>query len=66
MSHKFSYRSEDIVLVNTEFARLLQVIGQYVEKKLAVAVGVDVSVCIVVEVVSKVGSVDEVAVLFRP
>ena len=42
--HEGSDGGEDVFFVNTEFARLLEVVGKDVEEKLRVGGGVDVTV----------------------
>ena len=63
MPQELTDGAEDVVLVNTELARLLQIVGEDVEEELRVAVGVDVPVRVVVEVVAEMGRIDEVAIL---
>lgn len=56
--HEASDRGEDIFLVDTELARLLQVVGEDVEKEFRVGGGVDVSVSGGVHEMQKFGGVD--------
>lgn len=61
--HEFGNGSKDVVRVDTEFAGLLQIVGEDVEEEFGIGIGVDVSMSVVVEVVAEVRGVDEVAVL---
>lgn len=61
--HDFSNRSENVVFVDTEFAGFLKGVGEQVEEELRVGGSVDMSVGVVVEVVSKMFGVGQVTVL---
>ena len=56
--HEAADGVEDILLVDAELARLLEVIGEDVEEELRVGGGVDVSVRDMVHVVEQGGSID--------
>lgn len=64
MPHELSDCSKDVIFVNTKFARLLQIVSQYIKEELAVTVGIDVPMSIMIKIVAKVWSVDKIAVLF--
>ena len=61
--HEVTDSVEDILLVDTELAGSLKVVGEDVEKDLGVRVGVDVSVSVGVKVLSQRGGVDKVTIL---
>jgi hypothetical protein len=63
--HDFANSSEDIVFVDTEFTSFLKSVGEEIKEEFRVGRSVDVSVCVVVEVVTEVFSVGQVAVLLR-
>lgn len=49
--HQLADGSEDVVLVDTVLAGLLQVVGEDVEEDLGIRVGVDMTVCVVIEII---------------
>jgi len=55
--------SEDILLVDTELASLLESAGEHVEERLTVRVGVYVAMGLVVEVAAELLGIDQVSVL---
>lgn len=55
--------SEDILLVDTRLASLVQVVGKDVEKQLRVGISVDVAMGILVQELTKLCGVDQVSVL---
>lgn len=61
--HDLAHSAEDVVGVDAELASLLQGVGEEVEEELRVGGGVDVTVSVVVEVVTEVLGVGEVSVL---
>jgi hypothetical protein len=52
-----------IVGVDTRLSRLIQLIRENVQHELAVALGVDMPVCVLVQELAKLGRVDQVAVV---
>jgi len=63
LSHEISNGGEDVLLVDSHLAGLLEVVGEDVEKELRIGIGVDVSVSVRVEEVAKLFDVGEVSVL---
>lgn len=63
--HKITYSREDILLIDTELARLVQVVREDVEEQLRVGRRVDVPVSGLVHKLEEFGRVDEVPVLVR-
>lgn len=63
LHHHIAQRSENILLVDTEFSRFLQIIGKNIEQKLRVAIGIDVSVGISVKESPQLNGVDQVSIL---
>lgn len=55
--------SKKIFIIDTELSSLLKSVGEHVEKKLAVRIGVDMAVGIMVEKLTEFASIDDVAVL---
>lgn len=55
--------SEDILLVDTGLASLVQVVGKDVEEQLRVGIGVDVTMGILVQELTEFFGVDQVSVL---
>lgn len=63
LGHEVSNGGEDVLLVDSHLAGLLEVVGEDVEEELRVGIGVDVSMSVRVEEVSKLLDVGEVSVL---
>ncbi|KAI3488256.1 hypothetical protein L1887_47795 [Cichorium endivia] len=61
--HEVANGGEDVLLVDAELARLLQVVGKDVEEHLRVRIGVDVTVGVGIEEATQLVGVDEVAVV---
>jgi len=55
--------SEDILLVDTGLASLVQVVGKDIEEQLRVGIGVDVTMGILVQELTEFFGVDQVSVL---
>lgn len=62
--HDLAHSAEDVIGVDAELARLLESVGEEVKEELRVGGGVDVTMSIVVEVVTEVLGVGEVSVLW--
>lgn len=63
LGHGVSDGGEDVFFIDSDLARLLEVVGEDVEQELRVRVGVDVSVGVRVEEPTELFSVVEVSVL---
>lgn len=63
MPHEITDRREDVLLVDAELSSFLEVVGEDIQEKLGVAVGVDMTMGIGVEELFERGCVDEVTVL---
>lgn len=63
--HKRADSRKDILLVDTKFASLLQVIREDVQQKFRVRRGVDMAVGRLIHKLQQVGSVDQISVLPR-
>ena len=63
--HEVADGCENVLFVDTELARLLQVISEDIEEKLGVGRSVDVTVGSLVHELQKLRRVDEVAILYQ-
>jgi len=64
LGHEAAHGDEDVLLINTKFSRVVQIVGKDIEKKFRVGKGVDVPVRNGIHELQERGCVDQVSILW--